>query len=670
MKGNTMRVALIGNPNCGKTTLFNALTGSHEQVGNWPGVTVSRKEGNIKSNLLSTEDRVRLIDLPGTYSMSPFSNEERITLDFITRENPDVIINIVDATALKRSLFLTTQLRELNVPMVIALNKWDQCITHHIDIDVKLLSKRLGCPVVKVAAIKAMGLKALMREVITVKATRVKVDQAKGLFSDIDPSKWEERQKARYGEVDVLLDQIEHRAIDSSNQTLHDRLDRVLAHRVWGIVIFALVLYGVFSISQTYVGPFFADLLVSWIDAFYVAVQGLMGEGISPFLQALLLDGLIGGVGAVVGFLPLIAIMFFMLALLEDSGYMARVALLMDPYMKRVGLSGRSIIPMVISTGCAIPGIMATRTIRDERQRRTTAMLTVLMPCGAKLPVIALFAGVFFQNQPWIGPMIYLLSIVLIFVSALLIQRLNGSQAMKSYFIMELPTYRWPSLKRAWHAMVNQSKAFIQKAMTIILVSNAAVMIMQSFTINLQLVEEGAEATSILAQLASPLSVLLLPLGFGVWQLAAAAVTGFIAKENVVGTLAVVFSISNFIDPEALELISGSGEVASVMGIGSVAALAYLMFNLYTPPCFAAIGAMNAEMQSRKWVIGAVAFQLGLGYSVAYLVYQIGTLITTGSFGVAWFGGLLALIAMAGVLNFIMYKQNKKAVAETEVAHG
>ena len=392
-----------------------------------------------------------------------------------------------------------------------------------------------------------------------------------------------------------------------------------------------------------------------------------MGDSVSPLLSALLLEGIIGGVGAVVGFLPLIMVLFFLLALLEDCGYTARIAVVMDRYLKKVGLSGRSIIPMIIGTGCAIPGVMATRTIRDERQRRTTAMLTPFMPCGAKLPVIALFA-VFFKDAAWVGTSMYFMGIAIIIFGALIINRITGEGPGRanSYFIMELSDYRVPSIKRAFISMMSRAKAFIVKAATIILVCNAAVQIMQTFNWSFQVVEEGMESASILASMAHPFAILLIPLGFGVWQLAAAAITGFIAKENVVGTLAVVYGITNFIDTEEFALVSGADSVASVMGLTSVAALAYLMFNLFTPPCFAAIGAMNAEMDSKKWLFAGIGFQFGMGYTVAYLVYQIGTLITTGSFGAGVLGGLAVIAVIFGTLIYLMRRNKEKIMLGLE----
>ncbi|SHJ37254.1 ferrous iron transport protein B [Dethiosulfatibacter aminovorans DSM 17477] len=657
-----MKIALTGNPNSGKTTLFNAITGKIERVGNWAGVTIEKKEGDIKKSLNKKDMDIVAVDLPGAYSMSPFTSEESITSTFVKNENPDVIINIVDSTNLSRSLFFTTQLLELEIPVVVALNKSDLVEKKDTKIDIKLLSSFLGCDVVNTVSTKGgdNGLEKLISTAVEASGKKqVAPFDAKGVDMSAR-SQVEDSDKKRYEFVKKIVDKVEEKKIDSARQTRQDAFDRVVAHRWLGIPIFALIMWCVFSISQAHLGPVLADMFVGWIDGLYAAVEGMLGEAASPVLKALLLDGIIGGVGAVVGFLPLIMVLFFLLALLEDCGYMARVAVVMDRFFKKVGLSGKSIIPMIIGTGCAIPGVMATRTIKNERQRRTTAMLTPFMPCGAKLPVIALFAGVFFNDSALVGTSMYFLGIGIIILGAMVVIRITGEKNAKSFFIMELPEYRIPSIKRAAISMWSQGKAFIIKAGTIILLCNAAVQIMQTFNWNFEVVAEGAESTSILASIASPFAYLLIPLGFGAWQLAAAAITGFIAKENVVGTLAVVYGITNFIDTEELALVQGGTDVAQIMGLTSAAALAYLMFNLFTPPCFAAIGAMNAELESKKWLWGAIGFQFGMGYVVAFVTYHVGTLVTEGTKGTGFVPGLIAVAAMTGYVIYLMNKGKEK----------
>lgn len=656
-----MRIALTGNPNSGKTTMYNALTGRNERVGNWAGVTVERKESPIKKGYYDGPEELIAVDLPGAYSMSPFTSEESITSGYVKHENPDAIINIVDATNLSRSLFFTTQLLELGIPVVVALNKSDLNEKRKTEIDTAALSQKLGCPVVKTVSTSAgdQGLKEVVKTAASLKG---KGQEAPYVQKDVDlhnKAAVEEADRQRFAFVNQIVKEVENRVVQSKEKNQHDRIDAILTNKIVGIPLFAAVMFAVFYISQTTVGTWLADWLVAWIEAFQGWVGGQV-ENASPFLQALLVDGIIGGVGAVVGFLPLVMVMYFLIALLEDCGYMARATVVLDPIFKRVGLSGKSVIPMVIGTGCAIPGIMASRTIRNERERRATAMLTPFMPCGAKLPVIALFAGAFFIDQPWIGTMMYFVGVFLIFLGALLVNKITGYKFRKSFFIIELPEYKVPSLKRAVFSMLSRGKAYIIKAGTIILVCNTVVQIMQAFNWQFQVVEEGMEGTSILASIASPFALLLIPLGFGVWQLAAAAITGFIAKENVVGTLAVVYGMTNLIDTDALALVGGGNEVAAIMGLTKVAALAYLMFNLFTPPCFAAIGAMNSEMQNKKWLFGGIALQLGTGYTVAFLVYQIGTLATTGTLGAGFVPGLIAVAVMAAIIVALVRNTDKK----------
>ena len=661
-----MRIAFAGNPNSGKTTMYNALTGRNEKVGNWAGVTVDKKEAPIKK-AYAPDAQLMAVDLPGAYSMSPFTSEESITSAYVKNEHPDAIINIVDATNLSRSLFFTTQLLELGIPVVVALNKADINERKQTVIDTAALAEALGCPVVETVSTSSEGLK----EVITVAVQQLGKGQAapynQGYIDLTSKKAVEAADRKRFEFVNRIVKKVETRKVLTRDRNFQDKIDAVLTFPVVGLLIFAAVMFLVFDISQSSVGPWIADFLVGWIDTFKEWVAGVLANAsVNDFLAALLVEGIIGGVSAVVGFLPLVMVMYFLIALLEDCGYMARATVVLDPIFKKVGLSGKSVIPFVIGTGCAIPGVMACRTIRNERERNATAMLTPFMPCGAKLPVIALFAGAFFGNASWVGTLMYFVGIALILVGALLVNKIAGHKNRKSFFIMELPEYKLPSLKRAFTSMCSRGWAYIVKAGTIILLCNAVVYIMQSFNWNLQLVEEGMEDTSILASIAGPIAALLVPIiGIKAWQLAAAAVTGFIAKENVVGTLAVCYGISNLIDTDALEMVEGAGaEVAAAFAITKSAALAYLMFNLFSPPCFAALGAMNAEIKQKKWFWGGIALQLATGYVIAFLVYQIGTLITEGTLGAGFLPGLIAVIVMVAVIAYLCVDSDKKVKAE------
>lgn len=649
-----MKIALAGNPNSGKTTLYNALTGKQEYVGNWAGVTVSKKEAKLKESLGNNID---IVDLPGAYSIRPYTSEESITTDFIKTENPDVIINVVDSTNLNRSLFFTTQLLELNIPVVVALNKVD--ISKNVtDIDVSKLEKELNCKVVEISAAKNEGLKNL----INVACESSKLKEQKNLFKELSNIHNEEKQdKKRYSIVNNIISKVENRIIRHNEETLEDKIDRFVTNPIIGTGLFILIMAFIFDLSINTLGPLVADALVGFIENFQNAVSGqLASMGTSDFLNSLLTDGIIGGVGAVVGFVPLVMVLMFMLSLVEDSGFMARIALIFDPLFRKVGLSGKSIIPMIVGYGCSIPGIMATRTIKDEKQRRLTAMLTPFVPCGAKIPIIALFTAAFFPEQGYMFPLTYIVAFTVIICVGLILKKVTGADNIKNYFIIELPQYRIPSIKRAFFKMLETGKDFITRAGTIIIVCNTVVFIMSSFNFKLQLVEDAVN-TSILANVATPFAFLLIPVGIGVWQLSAAAITGFIAKEEVVGTLAVVYSMGAAINSD-FELVNAM-TVRETMGITAVSALAFMFFNLFTPPCFAAIGAMKSEMKSNKWLLKSVLLQLSVGYIVAMITYQVGTILAYKELAQ---GFIPAVIILALAVFYVVYKIKSNKVSESE----
>ena len=663
-----MRIALTGNPNSGKTTMYNLLTGRNEKIGNWAGVTVDRKESKIKDKYNEGGIELIAVDLPGAYSMSPFTSEESITSGYVKHEHPDAIINIVDATNLSRSLFFTTQLLELGIPVVVALNKNDLNDKKGNSIDEAKLSEKLGCPVIKTVSTSDQGIKEVVSKAVELLGQSQKAPYHQGEVDIQSKAAVEAADRKRFDFVNDIVSSVEKRKTLTKDKNKGDAIDKIVTNPVLGILIFAAIMFVVFYISQTTVGTWLADILVGWIEAFQEWAGEQLGDA-NPLLYALLIDGIIGGVGAVVGFLPLVMVMYFLIALLEDCGYMARATVVLDPIFKKVGLSGKSVIPMIIGTGCGIPAIMACRTIKNERERRSAAMLATFMPCGAKLPVIALFAGAFFPESKWVSFVCYMLGIVLILLGALLIKAITGMKYRKSFFIIEMPEYKVPGLGYALKSMLERGKAYIVKAGTVILVCNTVVQIMQSFNWKFEVVEEGMESTSILASVAQPFALLLVPVvGIVSWQLAAAAITGFIAKENVVGTIATVYAITNFIDTEELELIGEGNAVATAMGITKVAALAYLMFNLYTPPCFAALGAMNSEMKSAKWLWGAIGLQLATGFTVGFLVYQIGTIIVTGSLGAGFAGGLIAVIGFAGIITMIILNNRRKMALEYKLS--
>ena len=676
-----MRIALAGNPNSGKTTMYNALTGRNEKVGNWAGVTVERKEYAIKKSLRGGTEELIAVDLPGAYSMSPFTSEESITSSYVKNENPDAIINIVDATNLSRSLFFTTQLLELGIPVVVALNKADVNEKKETEIDTAALSAKLGCPVVETISTSAKGMKEVVAAAVSVIGKGQIAPYVQGDIDLSDKTVVEDADRKRFAFVNAIVAEVETRKVLTKDTTVQDKVDNILTNKWLGIPIFAAIMFLVFQISQAWLGAWIAEGfvfnegaenefaipgLVTLIEMFGEWVGGLM-EGANPILSSIIIDGIIGGVGAVVGFLPLVMVMYFLIALLEDCGYMARATVVLDPIFKKVGLSGKSVIPFIIGTGCAIPGVMACRTIRNERERRATAMLAPFMPCGAKLPVISLFAGAFFGESAWVGTAMYFAGIVIILLCALLVNLLTGHKNRKSFFIMELPEYKAPSLGKASLSMLQRGWSYIVKAGTIILVCNFVVQLMQTFDWSFQPVEEASK--SILATISLPFAYLFAPIiGAVMWQMAAAAITGFIAKENVVGTLAVCFvGLENLIDTEELALMEGAGaEVAAAFAITKVAALAYLMFNLFTPPCFAAIGAMNAEIKSKKWLFAGIGLQFGVGYSVGFLVYFFGTLFTGVGFDFIWMPILgWAIVAIfAAVLTILIIRKNRQLKEE------
>lgn len=650
-----MKIALAGNPNSGKTTLYNALTGRHEEVGNWAGVTVDKKQAPLKEQFAN---HITLVDLPGAYSIRPFTSEEGITSDFIQKENPDVIINVVDSTNLNRNLFFTTQLLELKIPMVIALNKAD-ILEEKGKIHLKKLENELGCPVVFITATKGKGLKDLIQQAIETS----KKDFKGKIFEDIQGIKdLDQQDKARFRRINDVTSRVEKKKRENSDESFQDKLDHWITNPVIGISLFVLIMSAIFNLSINTLGQGIADVLVGVIEKGQVALADFLANaGVHDFLNALLTDGIIGGIGAIVGFIPLIMILMFFLALLEDTGFMARIAMIFDPLFKKIGLSGKSIIPMIVGYGCSIPGIMATRTIKDDRQRRMTALLTPFVPCGAKIPIIALFTTAFFPEHGFVFALTYLVAFGVIIGVGLLLKAITGAKDIENYFIIELPEYRIPSIKRAYRKMIETGKEFVVRAGTIILIANTLVFIMTSFDFGFNLVGEAVN-TSILAKIATPLSILLIPIGMGIWQLAAAAITGFIAKEEVVGTLAVVYSMGAAINEE-FELTNAL-LVQETMGITSVAALAFMFFNLFTPPCFAAIGAMKAELNSRRWLIRGITLQFGVGYLIAMVVYQVGTILAYGELGQGFIASIIILfLSIVYLVRLIMKNRRQMSPA-------
>lgn len=664
-----INIALAGNPNSGKTSLFNELTGARQHVGNWPGVTVEKKDGRLKGH-----NDVMVTDLPGIYSLSPYTLEEVVSRDYIMNEHPDVIVNIVDATNLERNLYLTTQLLEMNTPMVIALNMMDLVEKRGIKIDEKKLSQNFGgVPVVAISALEKKGLKELVD--LALKTAKDKKpprfiafdDNVEHALSSIARDaaltggearyyaiKLFERDQRIYSEfhfpsgnqqkVDAILSEVEDR-LDNDTETiitngrydyiaavmpqvqrkpeqkrgersLTDKIDSIVTNRWLSLPIFALVIYVVYYVSISTLGDWFINWieeLFNWINA---GVEGFLTNiGAAPFLIDLVCNGIIAGVGSVLTFVPQLMILFFFLSFLEGCGYMSRVAFIMDRAFRRFGLSGKSFIPYIISTGCGVPGIMATRTIENQKDRRLTIMTTTFMPCGAKLPIIGLFVGALFPDKPWLAPCCYLIGIVAIIISCLLLKMSKPFKGEPAPFIIELPEYRLPKLKNVLSMMWEKGKAFIIKAGTVIFICCAVIWFISNYNFSLQAVDAQ---DSILAAIGGLLVPIFAPIGIDSWQATAGTLSGLVAKENLVSTLAVLFQAT------------GDGSEADPSLIAQVqsfftpaAGMSYMLFNLLCAPCFAAIGAIRREMMSAKWTLAAIAYQCGFAYVVAFVVYHV-----------------------------------------------
>ena len=704
-----IKIALAGNPNCGKTTMFNALTGANQYVGNWPGVTVEKKEGKLKSK--KTKEEVIVTDLPGIYSMSPYTLEEVVSRDYVLKENPDVIIDLVDATNIERNLYLTTQLIETGVPVVIALNMADLLAKRGIKIDVKRLSMLLDCPIIETSALKGEGLDKLIDEAVKA-AKKSEIDLPKDIFSEelegavaevksVLPDSVSEEKKRWYAVKFLENDskvvesmklssaaaqtvEAQRKALEKKHDddmesivtderykfiqkivsttvqkgkeklTTSDKIDRIVTNRFLGIPIFMLVMWVVYYVSVTTVGTFVTD----WTnDVFVVAIQNaatsaLSAIGAGDMVMGLVVDGIIGGLGAVLGFVPQMAILFLFLSILEDCGYMVRIAFVMDRVFRHFGLSGKSFIPLLISSGCGIPGIMASKTIEQDNDRRLTIMTATFIPCGAKLPVIALMGGVIsgevagYQESSFIAPLMYFIGIVAVLVAAIILKKTKPFSGKPAPFVMELPQYHIPQAKTVLLHVWERLKGFIIKAGTILFLACVVMWFLGGFGFvdgSFGMVEDSAD--SLMAMIGGVIAPLFAPLGFGEWQPVAASISGFTAKEAIVSTMGVLANVSGDTE-DAVNVAAG---VASWFP-SSIAAFTFLMFNLLDSPCLAAIATMAQQMQSRKWFWFAILFQNIFAYIVCLCVYQIGSFVTGGAFGVGTAVGFLFLIAILFML--------------------
>ena len=707
-----IRIALAGNPNSGKTTLFNALTGSNQYTGNWPGVTVEKKEGKLKG-YGKGEKQVTVVDLPGIYSLSPYTLEEVVSRKYLLEEKPEALINIIDGTNLERNLYLTTQLKETGIPMVVAVNMMDVVRKNGEELNRVQMEKELGCPVVEISALKEEGIDALIDLAVS---TAEKAQAGKGLLFDASLEKvissienlirdqipssnerwyaiklFERDEKVRESlslsaktldEIEAIIDKCEKEYDDDSesiitsaryqqieamihncytkrnrqSESVSDRIDRIVTNRILALPIFALVMFLVYYVSVTTVGSILTDFVNDTLFGEWIlpsASAALESIGCAEWLSGLVVDGIIGGVGAVLGFVPQIFVLYLFLAILEDCGYMARIAFIMDRIFRRFGLSGKSFIPMLIGTGCGVPAIMASRTIEQDRDRKMTIMTTTFIPCSAKLPIIALIAGALFDGAAWVAPSAYFVGIIAIIASGIILKKTRLFAGDPSPFVMELPDYHIPSGKNVFHSVWERGSSFVKKAGTIILLSTIVVWFMQAFGF-----ENGAFTmvedmnNSILASFGNCIAWLFTPLGWGNWKAAAAAVTGLVAKENVVGTFGVLYGFGEVAEDGVEIWGTLSSEFTAVSGFS------FLVFNLLCAPCFAAMGAISREMNSAKWFWIAIGYQTLLAYVSSLAIYQVGSWITTGAFTV---GTIAAFVVIVAFVYFLIRPERKHA---------
>lgn len=705
----SIQVALAGNPNCGKTTLFNGLTGATQYVGNWPGVTVEKKEGKYK------EDKdIKITDLPGIYSLSPYTLEEVVSREFLLNGNVDVVLNIIDGSNLERNLFLTTQILELGIPTVVAINMLDVIEKRKDTIDYKKLSKELGCPVLPISALKNTGIKELMAEVKKVantqcKAKNIYAGKVLNALNTIEtslPSSIEASRRFFYAvklferddkieaaikskaDADVI-EAVEKSMDDDSESiitdarytyitsvikdcykkgskevlTTSDKIDRIVTNRVLALPIFALVMWFVYYISVTTVGTIvtdwtndvlFGEIIPPAVDSFLTSIQ------CADWLHGLIVDGIIGGVGAVIGFVPQMLVLFFFLAILEDCGYMARVAFIMDRIFRKFGLSGKSFIPMLIGTGCGVPAVMASRTIESDRDRKMTIMTTTFIPCGAKMPIIGLIAGAIFHGASWVAPSAYFVGMAAVIISGIMLKKTKLFAGDPAPFVMEMPAYHTPRAVNVLRSMWERGSSFIKKAGTIILLSTIVLWFLQGFGW-----EKGAFGMvddidhSILSSIGQTFAWIFSPLGWGDWKAAVASVTGLIAKENVVATFGQLYGFAEVAE-EGNEFW---GQLSA--SFTPLAAYSFMVFNLLCAPCFAAMGAIKREMNNTKWFWIAIGYQCGFAYACSLIVYQLGSLFNGGSFG---FGTIVGFILLIGLIYLLVRPSKESETAEVEFA--